>query len=112
MSKVLAQVNGILAEREGNYDHPRPNFKRIGDYWSVLFSDNLQPLFKAIREAKTIEEVWRLVDEFKFEVTPEQVALAMVLMKTAREQFKHKADNLVDIIGYVACLEKIVEPKA
>jgi hypothetical protein len=48
-----------------------------------------------------IEAVKQKVRDFKFTVSPEQVALAMVLMKVAREQFQHKQGNLQDVIGWL-----------
>jgi hypothetical protein len=40
-------------------------------------------------------------------ITPEQVPFMMVLFKMARESFKHKEDNLVDMIGYVGVADMV-----
>jgi hypothetical protein len=43
----------------------------------------------------------------KIDVTPEQVGLCMIQVKVARQMYKQKRDNLVDIAGYAATLEKL-----
>lgn len=49
---------------------------------------------------------WSLI--LGVEVTPQQVALMMVVMKVLRETGgQHHRDNLVDIIGYTLLLEKL-----
>lgn len=48
---------------------------------------------------------WSVI--LKTEVTPEQVCLCMVAMKIVRECNKSKRDNVVDIAGYAAVLEKV-----
>lgn len=40
-------------------------------------------------------------------ISSRQVALCMIGLKLYRESYKHKKDNLIDIIGYVKCLEKM-----
>jgi len=53
----------------------------------------------------TIARLWEVVLGSK--VTPEQVGLCMVQVKIARQMFKPKRDNLVDIAGYAATIEKM-----
>lgn len=53
----------------------------------------------------TIARLWEVVLGTK--VTPEQVGLCMVQVKVARQMFKPKRDNLVDIAGYAATIEKM-----
>lgn len=40
-------------------------------------------------------------------VQASQVPLMMILLKVARESFKHKDDNIVDIAGYADCIRRI-----
>lgn len=54
-----------------------------------------------------IAKMWSVI--FKVEITPEQVALAMIAMKICREGNKHSHDNLVDMAGYAGVLQKIIE---
>ena len=53
----------------------------------------------------TIAQLWSAI--LKTKVTPEQVGLCMIQVKVAREMYKPKRDNLVDIAGYAATLEKM-----
>lgn len=41
----------------------------------------------------------------------EDVGLMMILVKAARQSFKHKRDSLVDICGYAKCIDMILEEK-
>jgi hypothetical protein len=78
---ILAEAEGIIyGDRERTYGNPGRNLRVIADYWTVLFG---------------------------VKVSPEKVALAMVLLKVAREQHQHKRDNLVDGAGYLALIERI-----
>ena len=56
-----------------------------------------------------VAQVWSLL--FDVTVTPEQVALAMVLLKVFREKRAHKHDNLVDIAGYAGLADFMAELK-
>lgn len=66
---------------------------RQADYGNVL--DNFT----------TIAHLWEIVLGYK--VTAEQVGLCMIQVKVARQMFKPKRDNLVDIAGYSATIEKM-----
>jgi Domain of unknown function (DUF6378) len=78
--EALRQAATIISgDRDQQYGAPEDNFARIGTYWSVLF---------------------------KQEVTAEDVAMALILMKAARFSNKtagFQADTWVDIAGYAAC---------
>jgi len=71
-------IHVVNGPRQRDYAHPRVNFQRIADLWSPIFG---------------------------ITVTPEQVALAMIQVKVARELNRHTRDNLVDICGYVLTLD-------
>lgn len=70
-------INGPRAEA---YGPASKSFSNIAKGWSVLLG---------------------------VEVTPEQVCQCMIWLKLCRESNKHQRDNLVDIIGYTALIEKI-----
>jgi len=76
-AEAVMIVNG---DRRAAYDHPAVNFARIAALWSPIFG---------------------------VEVTPRQVALAMIQVKVAREIHCPKRDNLVDICGYVLTLDAV-----
>jgi hypothetical protein len=68
----------VTGDRQAAYAHPKVNFQRIADLWSPILG---------------------------VKVTPEQVALCSVQIKIAREIHAHKADNIIDAIGYLLCLD-------
>lgn len=70
----------VTGDRQKAYDHPARNFDRIARLWSVALDHD---------------------------VTPEDVALCMVLVKIARQVHAPKRDNLVDAIGYLLTLEAV-----
>lgn len=73
LDKCKEIVNGA---RQENYGSPEENFHRIAAFWSVYLKRN---------------------------ITPADVAVLMILMKTARLQnnIKHE-DSWIDIAGYAA----------
>ena len=82
---ILKQADKLVnGDRQKAYDHPKKNFQRIADLWSAYLKG---------REG---------------DLRPEDVAQMLILLKVAREMFKHKDDNVVDGIGYFLCLDKIV----
>jgi hypothetical protein len=81
----------VYGDREQAYDDPNVNFEKIAHMWNGLFLRKLKP------DAR---------------ITPEDVALAFVLLKVSRESHKPSRDNKVDIIGYTLCLQRVVESKS
>lgn len=80
---VLEEAMDITsgARREA-YGHPRDNFKKIADLWSGYLGYN---------------------------ISSEDVAMLMVLLKVARHHHLPKHDNLVDICGYARTAELLNE---
>lgn len=70
----------VTGDRQKDYDHPARNFDRIARLWSVALDK---------------------------EVTPEDVAVCMVLVKIARQLHAPKRDSTVDAIGYLLTLEAV-----
>ena len=81
LQEADALVNG---DRAKDYGHPSKDFKKVARLWSVVIDA---------------------------EITPEQVGLCMICLKISREINRHKRDNLVDIAGYAATIEKLGDPK-
>lgn len=75
-------VTLVTGPRQAAYAHPQVNFSRIAALWSPILG---------------------------VEVTPRQVALAMVAVKIAREINAPKRDNIVDAIGYLLTLDACQE---
>lgn len=88
---ILAEAEEIInGDRAKAYGHPKPNHIAIASLWQAYLNN---------RETLGIDG----------DLTPEDAALMMVLLKVARLQFlpDHR-DSLVDIAGYVGCIERIV----
>lgn len=73
----------VFGPRAAAYGHPRDNFARTAQIWSVVLG---------------------------IDVTPEQVGLCMIGLKLAREVHHPTRDNLVDLCGYVGTIERLAEP--
>ncbi len=70
----------VYGNRQEDYGSVSDNFSNIAKMWSVIIGK---------------------------EVTKEQVGLCMCAVKIARQIYKPKRDNLVDLAGYAATLEKM-----
>lgn len=77
---LLDEVKKIIYDREASYGSVDYNFKKIANYWSEYLGIKLNE---------------------------NNVAIMMILLKIAREQCGHKRDNLIDIAGYVECLDNL-----
>jgi hypothetical protein len=84
MNILKEAENAVYGDRQADYGPVTENFGTIAKVWSAVL---------------------------KIEVTPEQVGLCMVQVKVARQMYKPKRDNLVDVAGYVACIEKLETEK-
>jgi len=83
MPNILEEAQEqVYGEKEERYGHPLENMAKIAELW------------------KNILEI---------DITPEQVALCFIAAKIAREINTHSRNNLVDIAGYAAVLERISE---
>ena len=70
----------VTGDRQESYDHPARNFDRIARLWSVALDKD---------------------------ITAEDVATCMILVKIARQLHAPKRDNLVDAVGYLLTLEAV-----
>ena len=85
MTSILAEADNIAGEdRSRDYGHPLINHQRIAAIWNVQLAGILTA-----------------------PITPRQVAFMMIGVKLAREANTPKRDNLVDIAGYVKCIDMI-----
>ena len=76
----------VSGDRQWAYDHPFDNCTRISQIWSTILE--LDP-----------------------PIPPEKVALMMVGLKIAREIHRHTRENLVDMAGYIECIEMIIKER-
>ena len=80
---ILSEADRIVnGDRQADYSDPVANFKHISAIASSISKENLSPT---------------------------TCAIVMIAVKLARENFKHKRDNLVDLAGYVEILHRIKE---
>ena len=80
---ILSEAERIVnGDRQVDYSDPVANFKHISAIASSISKENLSPT---------------------------TCAIVMIAVKLARENYKHKRDNLVDLAGYVDILHRIKE---
>ena len=87
---VLEEAQTIVyGDREKTYGHPAKNLKTIASMWSAYLNN---------------------MDDGNFTVTAKDVAAMMMLVKVARfaNDPSHR-DNLVDVCGYAALIERCDE---
>lgn len=80
----------VLGDRNKSYGPPSEDYLRTSKVWSGLLIHKLKP---------------------GCEISIEEAMLMMSSLKLCREMTKHKHDNLVDAIGYLACAEWHIEGK-
>jgi hypothetical protein len=73
-------------DRQKDYGHPRDNFRRIADLWNMYLLNRRNP---------------------ETEISIEDVAWMMVLLKIGRDLNKPTLDNLVDSVGYIRTLAMV-----
>ena len=80
---ILSEAERIVnGDRQADYSDPVENFKHIASIASAISKEDLSPT---------------------------TCAIVMIAVKLARENYKHKRDNLVDLAGYVEILHRIKE---
>jgi hypothetical protein len=87
---VLEEAQTIIyGDREKTYGHPAKNLKTIANMWNAYMNN---------------------MDDANFSVSPKDVAAMMMLVKVARfaNDPSHR-DNLVDVCGYAALIERCDE---
>lgn len=80
---ILSEAERIVnGDRQADYSDPVANFKHIAEIASAIMAKD---------------------------ITAEECCIVMIAVKLAREEYKHKRDNLVDLAGYVEILHRIKE---
>lgn len=88
-TNILNTVKEILnGARLDSYGNPLNSFGRISDYWNNYL------LHKGI----TIKNL-----------NPSDSAMLMALFKLAREENKHKEDNIIDAIAYLVLYNNLLK---
>lgn len=100
---ILEEVEKILSgDRRSDYGKASASFKRIADYWNAYLCHKRDKIDEAAHEEDLPYEFLR--GEY---LTDYDVAMLMILFKIAREENKHKRDNITDIIGYAVLAEDL-----
>lgn len=83
---ILTEANELIhGQRAKDYGHPTVNFQRIADLWNSYLRYSTTP-----------------------EITPQDTAVMMILLKIARlQQNPENHDSLVDIAGYAGTIERL-----
>ena len=82
---ILEEANKLVhGDRQQDYGHPIHDFNRTAQMWSAILGK---------------------------EVTAEQVALCMIAVKLSRLCNSYKRDSIVDIAGYAATLEMVLDKR-
>ena len=80
---ILSEAERIVnGDRQADYSDPVANFKHISAIASAIMAKG---------------------------ITAEECCIVMIAVKLARENYRHKRDNLVDFAGYVEILNRIKE---
>lgn len=83
---ILSEAEKIVnGERQADYSDPVANFKHIAEIASAIMGKD---------------------------ITAEECCIVMIAVKLARENHKHKRDNLVDLAGYAEILHRIKESES
>jgi hypothetical protein len=95
MMDILDEARKVCEERGDDYGHPYTDFSRVAKFWDVLFEGNATMTGHAL-------------------IKPEQVAIAMILLKIVRicqsPNCDHK-DSRLDLIGYALCLDEVIQER-
>lgn len=60
-----------------------------------------------VANMQRISEIATLINGRR--LTPKECTIVLIAVKLSREAFKHKRDNLVDLIGYADILNEVIE---
>jgi len=83
MNSILLEAENLVnGERQAQYADPRINFKYISEIVTAMLGK---------------------------ELTPKECCVVMIAVKLARNRFKYKRDNLVDLAGYTEILNRLCE---
>jgi hypothetical protein len=80
VSVCIEALKIVNQDRQDQYGPPEDSFAGIGRLWQGYLGEDVSDI---------------------------DVANMMMLLKIQREKWKHKRDNIVDIIGYALCLLKM-----
>ena len=94
---LLETANRLInGERAKNYGDAKQSFQQIADLWSVYLNRHVER-----PDTKILSDT--------IELTGEDVANLMILLKVSRAQNGFHLDSYIDIAGYAGCVELLQE---
>jgi hypothetical protein len=94
----------VFGDRQAAYGHPSSDFTAMGRITAALLGRWLESLGLTVTQRLENDPPTRVPD-----IAPEIVALIMTAVKLSRQSANPKRDNLVDLIGYTLCADRIIE---
>ena len=93
---LLETANRLInRERAKDYGDVRTSFNQISDLWSVYLNRHIKTAYPDL--------------EVPIQLSNEDVANLMILMKVSRAQNGFHLDSYIDIAGYAGCVELLQE---
>ena len=96
----------VMGDRQSAYNHPASDFEATGRMWGAVLTNWLRSQGLMLVSDGTNHDVDFSSDRVP-DIDPRIVALMIAMVKVSRESHKHKHDNLVDLIGYALCADRI-----
>jgi len=97
-------VSLVYGDRQAAYGHPSSDFTAMGRITAAILSRWLES-----RDLKLVTREKGDMPTYMPDIAPEVVALIMTAVKLSRQSASPKRDNLVDLIGYTLCADRIIE---
>jgi hypothetical protein len=97
----------VFGDRQAAYGHPASDFTAMGRITAAILSRWLESKGLAVVDEDVLDEGHGPV--YMPDIDPEVVALIMTAVKLSRQSAQSKRDNLVDLIGYTLCADRIIE---
>jgi len=76
---------------------------------NILFGERDSDYGDFVKNFKEISEISKILT--RKDLTPEDCCKVLIAVKLAREGYKHKEDNLIDLCGYANILNEIYKNK-
>jgi len=95
----------VYGDRQASYGHPASDFMATGRIAAAIIGRWLESEGWSLRHPNFDTDG----PVFMPDIPPEIVALLMTAVKLSRQSGNPKRDNLVDLIGYTLCAQRILD---
>jgi hypothetical protein len=109
--RIEEEAHGLVfGDREAAYGHPSSDFTAMGRITAAILSRWLESEgYVVIKKIEHPLNDYPSAPVYMPDISPEVVALIMTAVKLSRQSAQPKRDNLVDLIGYTLCADRIIE---